>query len=265
MGILNVTPDSFSDGGQFDDLRAALDHGVQMAADGADIVDIGGESTRPYAEPVSAEEELRRVLPVVRELAGRVDAVLSIDTSKALVAKEALAAGAEAINDVTALTGDRDMMEVALETGAGVCAMHMRGTPQTMQTDPVYGDVVGEIFAYLTHRRDALLAAGIERDRLALDPGIGFGKTHEHNLTLLRRCHRFHALGCPLVVGHSRKGYVGKVLGDKLADRMAGTLGVSLSLAHQGVQVLRVHDVRPTREALMLFEATGGLDRVETK
>ena len=261
MGILNVTPDSFSDGGQFDDLRAALNHGVRMAAEGADLIDIGGESTRPYSEPISAEDELRRVLPVVQGLAERVGAVLSIDTSKALVAKEALAAGAEVINDVTALTGDPGMIEVALETGAGVCAMHMRGTPQTMQVQPVYDDVVAEIFAYLQRRRDALLAAGIDRDRLALDPGIGFGKTHEHNLTLLNHCHRFHALGCPLLVGHSRKGYIGKVLGDKLADRMAGTLGVSLSLARQGVQVLRVHDVGPTHEALLLFEATGGLDR----
>ena len=261
MGILNVTPDSFSDGGQFDNLRAALNHGVRMAAEGADLIDIGGESTRPYSEPISAEEELRRVLPVVQGLAERVGAVLSIDTSKALVAKEALAAGAEVINDVTALTGDPGMIEVALETGAGVCAMHMRGTPQTMQVQPVYDDVVAEIFAYLQRRRDALLAAGIVRDRLALDPGIGFGKTHEHNLTLLNHCHRFHALGCPLLVGHSRKGYIGKVLGDKLADRMAGTLGVSLSLARQGVQVLRVHDVGPTHEALLLFEATGGLDR----
>lgn len=261
MGILNVTPDSFSDGGQFDDLQAALNHGVRMAAAGADLIDIGGESTRPYSEPISAEEELRRVLPVVQGLAERVGAVLSIDTSKALVAKEALAAGAEVINDVTALTGDPRMIEVALETCAGVCAMHMRGTPQTMQEQPVYDDVVAEIFAYLKCRRDALFAAGIDRDRLALDPGIGFGKTHEHNLTLLRDCHRFHALGCPLLVGHSRKGYIGKVLGDKMADRMAGTLGVSLSLARQGVQVLRVHDVGPTREALLLFEATGGLDR----
>ena len=261
MGILNVTPDSFSDGGQFDNLRAALNHGVRMAAEGADLIDIGGESTRPYSEPISAEDELRRVLPVVQGLAERVGAVLSIDTSKALVAKEALAAGAEVINDVTALTGDPGMIEVALETGAGVCAMHMRGTPQTMQVQPVYDDVVAEIFAYLQRRRDALLAAGIDRDRLALDPGIGFGKTHEHNLTLLNHCHRFHALGCPLLVGHSRKGYIGKVLGDKLADRMAGTLGVSLSLARQGVQVLRVHDVGPTHEALLLFEATGGLDR----
>jgi dihydropteroate synthase len=259
MGILNVTPDSFSDGGRYDDLTPAIEHGRRLAAEGADIIDIGGESTRPYSQPVSLEEELRRVLPVMRGLAEHVKAVLSIDTSKAAVAKQALAAGAEIINDVTALTGDPEMIGVAVESGAAVCAMHMRGTPQTMQHQPTYDDVVAEVYDYLQRRLETLRAAGIEHERIALDPGIGFGKTHEHNLSLLNHCRRFHSLGCPLLVGHSRKGYIAKVLGDRMAQTQAGTIGVSLSLATQGVQVLRVHDVAETRQALVLFEATGGL------
>ena len=259
MGILNVTPDSFSDGGQFSDAEAAIEQGLRLVEQGADLLDIGGESTRPYSQAVSADEELRRVIPVVQALAERVRAPLSIDTSKAAVAREAVAAGAEIINDVTALAGDPQMLALALETDAAVCALHMQGTPQTMQVAPAYGDVVAEVLDFLRHRRDALMAAGISAERLALDPGIGFGKTHQHNLTLLAHCHRFHELGCPLLIGHSRKGYIGKVLGDKKADLTAGTVGVSLSLAAQGVQVLRVHDVLPVRQALLLYEATGGL------
>jgi dihydropteroate synthase len=201
---------------------------------------------------------MRRVLPVLLALAEKVRVPISIDTSKSAVARESLAAGAEIINDVTALTGDARMVETALETGAAVCAMHMLGTPQTMQDDPIYGDVVAEVFDYLRRRRDALVEAGIARDKIALDPGIGFGKTHEHNLTLVANCHRFHELGCPLLVGHSRKGFIGKIIGDKTADRTAGTIGVSLSLANQGVQILRVHDVAPTLHALKLYFASGG-------
>lgn len=261
MGIINVTPDSFSDAGQFAVAGAAIEHGLRLAAEGADLLDIGGESTRPYSQAVSPDEELRRVMPVVQALAERVAVPLSIDTSKAAVAREAVAAGAEIINDVTSLSGDPQMLAAALESGAAVCAMHMRGTPQTMQDDPTYGDVVAEVLEFLRDRRDALLAAGISRERIALDPGIGFGKTHQHNLTLLANCHRYHELGCPLLVGHSRKGYIGKVIGDKQADRTAGTIGVSLALARQGVQMLRVHDIQPVRHALLLFEATGGLAR----
>lgn len=261
MGIINVTPDSFSDAGQFADAGAAIEQGLRLAAEGADLLDIGGESTRPYSQAVSPDEELRRVMPVVQALAERTAVPLSIDTSKAAVAREAVAAGAEIINDVTALSGDPQMLPAALETGAAVCAMHMRGTPQTMQENPTYGDVVAEVLDFLRERRDALLSAGILRERIALDPGIGFGKTHQHNLTLLANCHHYHELGCPLLVGHSRKGYIGKVIGDKQADRTAGTIGVSLSLAQQGVQMLRVHDIQPVRHALLLFEATGGLAR----
>jgi len=258
MGIVNVTPDSFSDGGRFYSTEAAVAHANDLIAAGADLLDIGGESTRPYAEPVGEEEELRRVLPVVSALTASAAVPVSIDTSKPAIARECLSAGAEIINDITALT-EPAMVAVALEFQAGVCAMHMQGTPQTMQDNPTYGDVVEDILRYLRERRDALISAGIAAERIALDPGIGFGKTHEHNLTLLRECHRFHELGCPLLVGPSRKGFIGKVLGDKTADRLAGTIGVCLALAAQGVQVLRVHDVREVREALMLFEAARGL------
>jgi dihydropteroate synthase len=265
MGILNVTPDSFSDGGHFFDLELAVERARELTAAGADILDIGGESTRPYSEPVSADEELRRVLPVIAALGPDWPAPLSIDTSKAAVAEAALAAGAEIINDVTGLAGDARMCEVAREWGAGVCVMHMQGTPQTMQVDPRYRDVVAEVAAYLSSRREAIVAAGVEADRIALDPGIGFGKTHEHNLRLLAACRQFHGLGCPLVVGHSRKGFIGKVLNDKTADPLAASLGVSLALAGQGVQVLRVHDVAATRQALSLYEAAGGFAALPRK
>jgi len=260
MGIVNVTPDSFSDGGQFFDAEAAIAHGLRLAEQGADILDVGGESTRPYSTPVAAEEELQRTISVVEALCRGCDVPISIDTSKAAVAKAALDAGAEIINDVTGLEGDARMINLARESRAGICAMHMQGTPQTMQDAPRYEDVVGEIYLYLQQRRDTLLQAGIDRQRICLDPGIGFGKTHQHNLTLLAQCWRFHELGAPLLVGHSRKGFIAKVLGDQEADRTAGTLGVALSLAQQGAQIIRVHDVQPVREALLLFEATGGID-----
>jgi dihydropteroate synthase len=260
MGIVNVTPDSFSDGGKFFDIERAIEHGRLLAAEGADLLDIGGESTRPYSTPVEAEAELQRVLPVVEALVQQVAIPISIDTSKALVAQAALEAGAEVINDVTGLSGDSAMIEVARVSDAGVCAMHMRGTPQTMQDDPSYDDVVQDILRYLRERRDALLSAGIARERICLDPGIGFGKTHQHNLTLMAHCWRFHELECPLLVGHSRKGFIGKVLGDPDADRTQGTVGAALALASQGVQIIRVHDVRAVREALLLYEAIGGID-----
>lgn len=269
MGIVNVTPDSFSDGGQFLDPGRAADHALRLAAEGADLLDLGGESTRPNATPVSAAEELRRVLPVIERLRGQTTIPLSIDTSKAFVARECVAAGAEIINDVTGLTGDPEMIAVTLSSGAGICAMHMRGTPQTMQDDPTYTDVITEIFTYLKQRRDDLLAAGIAREAICLDPGIGFGKTHSHNLELMANCSRFHELGCPLMVGHSRKGFIGKALQNDLAargidsasaepDRTFGTIGAACALAAQGVQIIRVHDVRAVREALLLFGACGG-------
>jgi dihydropteroate synthase len=258
MGVVNVTPDSFSDGGRFFDPAAAVEQGIRLAAEGADLLDIGGESTRPGAEPVSADEELRRVLPVVASLCEQTEVPVSIDTSKAAVAGEALAAGAEVINDVTALTADPEMPALVAESGCGVCAMHMQGTPQTMHLQPTYEDVVEEVLAYLQSRRNALLAVGIQQSRIALDPGIGFGKDTEHNLTVLRNIARFHSLGCPLVVGPSRKRFIGHVLGDPNADRTAGTIGVCLAMARKGVQMLRVHDVAAARQALLLFDAAGG-------
>jgi len=259
MGIVNVTPDSFSDGGQYASEEAAIAHALRLADEGADIIDIGGESTRPYSDPVSEQQELRRVLPVVEAVCSQRDTPVSIDTSKARVAEAAIAAGAEIINDVTGLESDPRMVDVATESAAGICAMHMQGTPQTMQDNPTYENVVEEIFEYLAERRDALIKAGIDRERICLDPGIGFGKTHQHNIDLVAGCGRFHDLGCPILVGHSRKGFIAKVLGDKQCDRAAATLGISLALAAKGVQILRVHDVLATRQALMLFEAVGGI------
>ena len=261
MGIVNVTPDSFSDGGSFLQHQAAIDQGLRLLDEGADLLDIGGESTRPYAAPVSAEDEAARVLPdIAGILQQRPASIVSIDTSKAAVARRASELGAEIINDVTGLTGDPEMLALASESGAGVCAMHMQGSPQTMQDNPFYDDVVEDIYTYLCERRDALLAAGIAADRICLDPGIGFGKTHQHNITLMANCWRYHELGCPLLVGHSRKGFIGKLISNKEADRTAGTVGGALALAAQGVQILRVHDVRPVREALALFAACGGID-----
>ncbi len=259
MGILNTTPDSFSDGGQYLDPQRAVDHALRLIAEGAEILDVGGESTRPYSAPVTTAEELARVMPVVEALAGQIDVPISIDTSKAEVARAALVAGAEIINDVSACTADPAMLDVVLAGQAGLCAMHMQGTPQTMQDEPRYADVVAEILAYLGQRLADLTARGVEPARICLDPGIGFGKTTQHNLTLLRHCAAFHELGCPLLLGFSRKGFIGKILGDMTLDREAGGIGIALAAARQGVQVLRLHEVGLVRQALCLFEACGGL------
>jgi dihydropteroate synthase len=260
MGIVNVTPDSFSDGGLFFDAGAAVAHALRLTAEGANLLDIGGESTRPRADEVSAEEELGRVLPVIQRLAREVTIPLSIDTSKASVARAALDAGAEVINDVTGLEGDPAMVDLAARTGAGVCVMHMQGTPRTMQENPTYADVVVEVGDYLRRRRDALVEGGVAGERICIDPGLGFGKTADHNLQLIAACDSFHELGCPILVGPSRKSFLGRVIGDARADRTSATIGTALSLATRGVQILRVHDVRPAREALTAFEASGGLD-----
>lgn len=255
MGVVNVTPDSFSDGGRYFDADRAVEHALQLVAEGAAILDIGGESTRPGAEPVAIDEELRRVIPLIERISSQTNVAISVDTSKAVVAREAIAAGASLVNDITGLTGDPEMLGVVAQSDCRVCVMHMRGTPRTMQRDPQYDDVVGEVMAYLAGRRNALEAVDIARDRILLDPGIGFGKTFQHNLELLRRISEFHELGCQLLVGHSRKRFLGEILGDPAADRTAATLGVSLWLASQGVQVIRVHDVRPTVEALKTYGA----------
>lgn len=262
MGILNITPDSFSDGGKWMDRSLAIDQALQMEADGASIIDIGGESTRPYSQSVSTDEELRRVLPIVEAIQNAVHVPLSIDTTKAAVAKEAIAAGVEIINDISGLEADPEMVPLALESGAGVCAMHMQGTPQTMQDDPQYDDVVLDIFDYLQARYRQLRYAGIDRTKICLDPGIGFGKSHQHNFDLMAKCDEFHTLGCPILVGHSRKGFLAKTLGDKDMDRTLATVGASLTLARLGVQIIRVHDVRANMEALEAFVSTGGIDGV---
>ena len=260
MGIVNVTPDSFSDGGAFFEQSVAIEQGLRLAGEGATILDIGGESTRPYATPVTEREELRRVVGVVQALAEQTDIPIAIDTSKSSVAREAIAAGAEIINDVTGLEGDPEMVTVALSSQAGVCAMHMQGTPLTMQDNPRYENVVEEIHAYLADRFGKLVDAGVVRGRICLDPGVGFGKTHQHNLALLAAIGRYHSLGAPLLVGHSRKGFLAKLLGHADMDRGAATVGVALSLARAGVQIIRVHDVLPVRQALLSFVASGGVD-----
>lgn len=260
MAIINVTPDSFSDGGRHNQVDAAVDHALKMVDEGASILDIGGESTRPYSDPVSLEEELARVIPVIRRLADQTTVPLSVDTSKAAVAEAAIEAGAEIINDVTGLTGDPQMLSVATRSGAGICAMHMQGTPQTMQDSPSYKHVVEDIISYLNKRDQALCSAGISPDKICLDPGIGFGKTHTHNLELIRHAQRFHALGRPILVGHSRKGFIGKAIGNRDASRTYGTLAVTLQLAQQGIQILRLHEILPAVQALAVLDATGGID-----
>lgn len=261
MGIVNVTPDSFSDGGGTFDASKAIARGLRLVEAGADLLDIGGESTRPGAKPVNANEELRRVLPVVEALSKSAGVPISVDTSKATVARESLAAGAELINDVTACRRDPAMIPLLVETACGVCLMHMQGTPATMQQAPRYANVVDDVFDFLCRRRDVLEAAGIDRSRIAIDPGIGFGKTLAHNLDLIRGVARFSESGCPVLVGHSRKRFIGAVLGNDTDDRTAGTVGAALALARHGVHVLRVHDVAEVRQSLQLFESCGGFAR----
>lgn len=259
MGIVNATPDSFSDGGRHAGEEAAVAHGLALAAAGADILDVGGESTRPFSTPVEAEEEWRRVGEVVRRLARETGLPVSIDTSKALVAARALDAGCEIINDVTALTGDAGMVEVARRSAAGLCAMHMQGTPGTMQIDPRYEDVVREVHDSLAACRARLEAAGIGRDRICLDPGIGFGKTHEHNRRLVTEADAFLDLGTPILIGHSRKGFVRKGIESRLgrpAEEIevdAATAGIACYLARLGIQVIRVHAVSLVRAAVSAF------------
>ncbi|RMG03333.1 MAG: dihydropteroate synthase [Planctomycetota bacterium] len=259
MGIVNVTPDSFSDGGKFLDPEAAVEHGRRLAADGADILDIGGESTRPYAEPVSLEEERRRVLPVIERLAAECDVPISVDTSKPEVAEAALQAGAVIVNDVTAAR-DARMIEVVRRFSAGICLMHMQGTPQSMQDSPHYHDVVGEISAFLAERARACEAAGIAREQIVVDPGIGFGKLLDHNLQILQRIRKFRELGYPILVGHSRKRFLRQLVPNSETAPLYGTIGVALALAKSGVEIVRVHNVRAVREAMTTFAAAGGIE-----
>ena len=256
MGIVNVTPDSFSDGGRYLDTETAVRHGVALVRDGADLLDIGGESTRPGAEPVPVEEELARVLPVLRQLRDAVDVPLSIDTYKAEVARQAIAAGADIVNDVTGLTGDPEMIDIARRSGAGLVVMHMQGTPQTMQDNPTYDDVVTDIDRFFEERLATLDRAGIDREHVVLDPGIGFGKRLEHNLDLLAGLRRFTRHQRPLCLGVSRKGFINRVLGQEgwVEQGVTGTVGVLLFALSQGtVQIARVHDVKAVRNAVTMF------------
>jgi dihydropteroate synthase len=268
MGVVNVTPDSFSDGGLFLDAHAAIAHARELVGEGADIVDVGGESTRPGAEPVSAEEELRRVLPVVEGIVvgdrTPTRPQVSIDTSKAPVARACIDAGATLVNDVTALRGDPEMAALVAESGAECCLMHMRGEPRTMQADPRYDDVVDDVRAFMEERMAYAVREGVREERIMLDPGIGFGKTLAHNLALLRRLDELASLGRPLVVGTSRKSFIGRVLADAaghtepaaVAERLPGTIATNVLAYERGASVFRVHDVAPVRAALALAAAT---------
>ncbi|MHB8168245.1 MAG: dihydropteroate synthase [Thermoleophilia bacterium] len=261
MGILNVTPDSFHDGGRFGSLYAAVEQAEAMARAGAAIIDVGGESTRPGAEPVSLDDELGRVIPVIEAIVERTGTPLSVDTSKAEVARRALAAGAAMINDVTALRGDPEMAAVAAEAGCAVCLMHMLGEPRTMQANPVYKDVVTDIGGFFRERLESAAAAGIRRENILLDPGIGFGKTLEHNLAILRRLGEFAALGRPLLVGISRKRFIGMVTGeDDTQARLPGTISANVVALMNGAAVFRVHDVAENFQALKVAAAVMDAD-----
>ncbi len=274
MGIVNVTPDSFSDGGRFMDPAAAISHAVDLTEQGAEILDLGGESTRPGAEPVSAAQEIARVMPVLEGLERRIGrARISIDTSKADVAERALDAGASIVNDVTAFRGDPRMASLVAERGADCCLMHMLGEPRTMQRvgGPKYGDVVDDVKAFLAERLEFAVAEGVPEERVWLDPGIGFGKTVAHNLELLRRLDELVELGRPLVIGTSRKGFLGQLAFGSPGpdDRLAGTIATNVLALERGAQVFRVHDVAPLRDALTTAAATlhgpwAGLSRETT-
>ena len=255
MGVLNVTPDSFSEGGEFFEPDAAIERGIQIAAEGADIIDIGGESTRPGAEPVSAKEELNRVIPVIEKLRAKIDILISIDTSKAEVASAALDAGASIINDVTAGRGDKQMLPLTATRNAALVLMHMQGEPRTMQKNPHYGDVVREVTDFFRQQYGRAIECGVDPMRLAFDPGIGFGKTLEHNLSLLKDIDRLRVHDRPLVVGVSRKSFLGKLVdsGD-MSDRLAPTIAMTSMLRARGADVLRVHDVKENVAALRITE-----------
>jgi dihydropteroate synthase len=259
MGVLNVTPDSFSDGGQFMEEDLAVRHAERMAGEGAAILDVGGESSRPGSNPVPLAEELRRVIPVIKRIRSRFpDLLLSIDTYKAETARQAIVAGADIVNDISALRADPAMIEVLQRSDAGVILMHMRGTPKTMQLNPSYKDVVAEVFEFLQERRDELVSHGIDRSRIAIDPGYGFGKRVQDNVQLIRQLGRFAELGQPVVVGISRKSTIAQLLGNpKLPspERLWPTVALTSLLREKGAHVFRVHDVRPNLEALRMTEA----------
>ena len=253
MGVVNVTPDSFSDGGRWAATDPAIEHARGLLAAGARVLDVGGESTRPGADPVGADEEIRRVVPVIEALAG--EALVSVDTSKAAVAAAAIDAGASIVNDVSAGRHDPDMLGTVADAGVGFIGMHMQGEPRTMQRDPRYGDVVAEVTAHLASRLDAATVAGIRRDAVMLDPGIGFGKTVAHNLALLRALRTLRASGFPVLLGASRKRFIGDLLGLPVSERLEGSLAAAAHGVQQGVDVVRVHDVRETVRLVRVLDA----------
>ena len=258
MGIVNVTPDSFSDGGRFAAADHAIEHGLRLAAEGADVLDVGGESSRPGSQPVSLDEELNRVLPVVHGLTARVSVPISVDTTKPEVARQALAAGAVVVNDITAGTGDAGMIAAVRDAGAGVVLMHMQGTPATMQQHPTYENVVSEVRDYLAERLRTWEAAGVSAERIAVDPGIGFGKTFAHNLALLRHLDAIAGLGRPVLLGVSRKGFLGQITGRPVAERVVASVAAACYCAARGTaHVLRVHDVAATVDAANVIGAIG--------
>lgn len=260
MGVLNVTPDSFSDGGQYFDPRRAVEHGLKLIADGADILDVGGESTRPGAEPVDSAEEMRRVVPVIEGIRAHSGVLISIDTMKPAVAHAAMKAGASIINDVTGFR-DADMVQVAAQTGAGLVVMHMQGDPRTMQANPVYDDVVAEVIAFFQERLSTLTSAGIALESITLDPGFGFGKKLEHNVTLLHALPQLRVQDRPLVVGVSRKSMIARLLGDNAMDkRRWPTVALTAWMRDAGAEIVRVHDVKENAEAMRMMEAIRGSD-----
>ena len=261
MGIVNVTPDSFSDGGEFLDAERAIAHGRQLASEGADILDVGGESTRPGAEAVGAADELARVDPVVEALGAEDGPPVSIDTSKREVAESALEAGAAIVNDVTALRAEPELAGLCAERGCELVLMHMLGTPRTMQVDPRYDDVVDDVKAFLAERIEFAIGEGVDEGKIWIDPGIGFGKTVEHNLELIARLGELRELGRPVVFGSSRKSFIGKLTGAPVGSRLGGTIASNVIAYANGAEVLRVHDVGPMREALTVAEAILDPDR----
>jgi dihydropteroate synthase len=254
MGVVNVTPDSFSDGGRHLDPSSAIAHGLALLREGADLLDVGGESTRPGAAPVAADEEAERVVSVIAELAPH--GQVSIDTTKASVAQAAIRAGATYVNDVSALRFDPELAGVVADAGVTCCLMHMRGEPRTMQDDPRYDDVVSDVKAHLEERIAHAVGAGIAEERIHVDPGIGFGKTAEHNLELLRRLDEIAALGRPVVIGTSRKSFLGRLTGRDVGDRLPGTIATNVLALERGASIFRVHDVAPVRDALLVTAAT---------
>jgi len=260
MGVLNVTPDSFSDGGLYLEPSRAVDRALEMVEEGADVIDVGGESTRPGADPVPLEEELRRVVPVIEAIASRVPVPVSVDTYKAKVAKEALEAGASIVNDISGLQFDPRMAEVVARYGAAVVVMHIKGTPKTMQQDPRYDDLIGEITQYLKDGVRRAEEAGVSPDAIVVDPGIGFGKRLEHNLTIFSRLEELSSLGKPVLIGPSRKRFIGEILGVEVGERLFGTLASVAAAVMRGAHIVRVHDVRPVRQVVDVVDAILGVE-----